>query len=139
MRMRAMAYWPRQGARENGKLAREGLVVVRGIFAGIILSLGVALAGCASSLDAIPPISDTASFADTGQQLLKAGDSVRIVVFGRDALSGTYALDEQGRLKLASLGSIEARGLTPAELEQKIAALLSDKGVDNAQVSVMIN
>ncbi len=112
---------------------------VRKMSAAAALCAVLALAGCASSLDAIPPIADTASFVDTSEQVLKAGDTVRIVVFGKDALSGTYALDGNGRLKLASLGALQARGLTPAELEQKIASRLAEQGVDNTQVSVMLD
>ena len=99
----------------------------------------LSLAGCASSLDAIPPISDTASFIDTSEQVLKSGDSLRLVVFGADDLSGSYRLDDAGRLKLGSLGTIDAQGLTAGELEQRVAEHLAARGVANAQVSVVIN
>ena len=118
---------------------REGKRSLRLLALGAALSGSVLLAGCASSLDVVPPIPDTASFIDSTEQVLQPGNTVRVVVFGNDAISGSYALDKQGQLKLASYGSIQAAGLTSAELEQKIAEHLAEKGIDNAQVSVMIN
>ena len=112
---------------------------MRKLGVGAALGMILLLGGCASSLDAIPPIADTASFIDTSEQVIKSGDSVRVVVFGHDALSGTYPLDADGMLKLGPLGAIPAKGLTSAQLEQKIATLLSEKGINEPQVSVMID
>ena len=97
----------------------------------------LALGGCAASVDPVPAIPDTASFLNANVQPLQGGDAVRIVVFGKDDLSRTYTIGGDGRISLGALGSVRAAGLTAPELEQKIALLLAEHGVDNAQVSVL--
>lgn len=54
---------------------------------------------------------------------LDSGDVVRISVFNQPDLSGDYTLDGDGRFSMPLIGSVEAGGLTPAELE----ALLVDR------------
>ena len=99
------------------------------------------LAACASS--SVEPganiLEDTTSFHAPVEQVLDAGSSVRIVVFGSDALSGSYHIGRDGTLRLGALGSIQAAGLTAQELEQKIASLLKDRGQQDARVSVMLD
>ena len=97
------------------------------------------LGGCASSVDPIPAIPDTASFHNPDVHTLKGGDTVRIVVFGKDALSRAYAISEDGTISLGTLGNLRAAGLTVPELEQKIAELLAHHGMENAQVSVLLD
>ncbi len=140
MDMRLMAYCLRWKKRGYGRVfMREGKHSMRLALLGVAMGSAVLLSGCASSLDVVPSIPDTASFIDSSAQVLQPGNTVRVVVFGNDALSGSYALDKQGHMKLGPYGSISAAGLTSAELEQKIAEHLAARGVNNAQVSVMIN
>jgi polysaccharide export outer membrane protein len=54
---------------------------------------------------------------------LSSGDMVRINVFNQPDLSGDYLLDGEGRFSMPLIGSVEAEGLTPSELER----LLVDK------------
>ena len=103
----------------------------------VMLAGAVALSGCASSYDAIPEIPDTASFMTPSEPVLSSGKRLRVVVFGSDALSGTYQVRPDGNITMGPLGVIRASGLTAPELEQKIAQALAERGVANARVSVL--
>lgn len=79
-----------------------------------------ALGGCVSGYN-IPP--------DFGRPIgsnyrLSAGDRLRIIVFGQDNLSNTYAVDGSGRISMPLIGTVEARGRTTAELEKTIESRL---------------
>jgi polysaccharide export outer membrane protein len=54
---------------------------------------------------------------------LDYGDRITINVFNQADLSGEYTLDGDGRFSMPLIGTVEAAGLTPAELE----ALLVDR------------
>ena len=102
-----------------------------------VLASVLPLAACASSMDPIADIPDTASFHAPAEQLLSKGADVRVVVFGSDALSGSYHIGQDGVLRMDGLGAIQAAGLTARELEQRITALLVERGQADARVSVM--
>ena len=47
---------------------------------------------------------------------LDAGDRLRIVVYGQEGLTNTYAIDAGGSITMPLIGAVRARGLTPAGL-----------------------
>ena len=55
---------------------------------------------------------------------LDAGDKLRIVVYGQDNLTNTYAVGASGAITMPLIGAVPARGLTPAELSAAITARL---------------
>ena len=55
---------------------------------------------------------------------LDAGDKLRIVVYGQDGLTNSYMVDASGHITMPLIGPVTARGSTPAELAQAIAAKL---------------
>jgi polysaccharide biosynthesis/export protein len=55
---------------------------------------------------------------------LDAGDRLRIVVFGQEGLTNSYAVDAGGAITMPLIGAVHARGLTPAELAGAITAKL---------------
>ena len=59
-----------------------------------------------------------------GGYRLDAGDKLRIVVYGQDGLTNSYAVDASGAITMPLIGTVPARGSTPAELAQAIAAKL---------------
>jgi polysaccharide biosynthesis/export protein len=61
--------------------------------------------------------------AETGYRL-DAGDRLRVVVYGQDGLTNSYAVDASGSITMPLIGAVRARGLTPAELARAIAAKL---------------
>ena len=78
-----------------------------------------------------------ATFED-GPYTLDAGDKLRIVVFGQDALSNNYTVDAQGQVTLPLVGAVEARGLTTAQLGGAIAGRLKSGFVRDPSVAVEI-
>jgi polysaccharide export outer membrane protein len=52
--------------------------------------------------------------------LLEAGDRLKVFVYGRQDLSSEYRVSDQGRVRIPTLGSFEAIGRTPAQLEDAI-------------------
>ena len=55
---------------------------------------------------------------------LDSGDKLRIVVFGQEGLTNSYAVDAAGSVTMPLIGAVRARGLTPAGLSVAIAAKL---------------
>ena len=53
---------------------------------------------------------------------LDAGDKLRVVVYGQEGLTNTYAIDAGGSITMPLIGSVLARGRTPATLASEISA-----------------
>jgi polysaccharide export outer membrane protein len=69
---------------------------------------------------------------------LDAGDRLRIVVFGQDALSNSYIVGASGVIAVPLVGTIPARGLTTTQLAGAIAARLRRGFVRDPSVSVEV-
>jgi polysaccharide export outer membrane protein len=57
---------------------------------------------------------------------LDAGDKLRIVVYGQEGLTNTYAVDAGGSITMPLIGAVSAKGLTPAQLAASITAKLKN-------------
>src|SRR4051794_14917765 len=53
---------------------------------------------------------------------LDAGDKLRVVVYGQEGLTNTYAIDAGGSITMPLIGSVPARGRTPAGLAGAVSA-----------------
>jgi polysaccharide biosynthesis/export protein len=85
-----------------------------------LLPLGAVLAaGCAPGRD-LPPLPAAAS---TGYRL-GAGDAVRLITFGEDALTGEFHVNDSGAIAMPLIGPVHAAGLTTRELEAAVTAAL---------------
>jgi polysaccharide export outer membrane protein len=69
---------------------------------------------------------------------LGTGDSVNISIFNQEDLSGTYALDGDGRFSMPLIGMVDAEGLTPAELEQVLIDKLKPDYLVNPRIYVQV-
>lgn len=67
---------------------------------------------------------------------LGAGDKIKVTVFGHEDLSGTFSVDDQGRVSLPLIQAINTQGLTQGELETAIANRLRPDYLVNPRVSV---
>jgi polysaccharide biosynthesis/export protein len=65
-----------------------------------------------------------APFVDEGAYTLDSGDRLRIVVFGQEGLTNSYAVDASGHIAMPLIGSVLARGATTDELSRRIAEKL---------------
>lgn len=69
---------------------------------------------------------------------LDAGDRLRVVVFGQEGLTNAYSVDAAGVVTMPLIGSVSARGCTPAELAAIITAKLKAGFIREPSVSVEI-
>jgi polysaccharide biosynthesis/export protein len=69
---------------------------------------------------------------------LDAGDKLRVVVYGQEGLTNTYAIDAGGSITMPLIGSVAARGRTPAGLAAEIAAKLRGGFIRDPSVAVEI-
>jgi polysaccharide biosynthesis/export protein len=74
---------------------------------------------------------------DTGYKL-DAGDKLRVVVYGQEGLTNTYAIDAGGAITMPLIGAVPARGRTPASLAADISAKLRHGYIREPSVAVEI-
>ena len=55
----------------------------------------------------------------TNSYALDSGDKLRVVVFGQEGLTASYAVDASGNITMPLIGAVRARGSTPAGLQQR--------------------
>ena len=69
---------------------------------------------------------------------LDAGDKLRVVVYGQEGLTNTYAVSAGGSITMPLIGSVPARGRTTAGLATAIAAKLRAGFIREPSVAVEI-
>ena len=103
----------------------------------VILSLAIAItAGCKSSNFPENGSFQTPVSSKNRVFTLGPGDSISIRVYEHDDLSGTYNVDDTGRVSLPLILGVNTRGLTLAQLEQKISAELTKNFIVDPKVSI---
>jgi polysaccharide biosynthesis/export protein len=120
---------------------------------GAVADSGGAIAALRSSFAAAPPrayppapASSSYAYAaapvpvryDAGYRL-DAGDKLRVVVYGQEGLTNTYAIDAGGSITMPLIGSVPARGKTPAGLAADITAKLRNGFIREPSVAVEID
>lgn len=93
--------------------------------------LAIELAGCAHQ-------GSTAVAFDDGPYRLDSGDKLRVVVFGQEGLSNSYAVDPSGKITMPLIGGVPARGLTPAQLSMSVADRLRDGYIREPHVAAEV-
>ncbi len=95
---------------------------------------GLALAGCAS------PIYRTDVFKAqlTAPYTLASGDRVRVIVFGQDALSNSYAMNGSGMISMPLIGNVPLLGLTTSDAERLVEARLRGGFLREPHVSIEV-
>jgi polysaccharide biosynthesis/export protein len=69
---------------------------------------------------------------------LDTGDKLRVVVYGQEGLTNTYAIDAGGSITMPLIGSVPARGRTTAGLASEISAKLRGGYIRDPSVAVEI-
>jgi polysaccharide export outer membrane protein len=90
-------------------------------------------AATASAYAAAP----TAVRYDTAYRL-DAGDRLRVVVYGQEGLTNTYAIDAGGAITMPLIGAVPARGRTTAGLAAEISTKLRNGYIREPSVAVEI-
>jgi polysaccharide biosynthesis/export protein len=104
----------------------------------VLLLIVLAAAACGrhtASHGGVPPTAMAA--ADT--YTLDSGDKLRVVVFGQDGLSSSYAVDAAGNVTMPLIGPVHARGQTTGQLSQTVAAKLRQGFIREPHVAVEID
>jgi len=114
----------------------------------VLVLAAAALAGCmhrpgpgpvaAASVGPPVPVAPVDALAAEPAYTLDSGDRLRVVVFGQDGLSNTYAVDAAGTITMPLIGAVAARGRTPAALSPAIAEKLRNGYVREPHVAVEI-
>lgn len=104
-------------------------------FLFLCLIMSAAMAGCALPGAYVPEL--LATTADE-PYVLGAGDRLRVIVFGQDALSNSYTVDGSGHISMPLIGLVPATGRTTQDLQQDIAARLRNGFVRDPHVSVEV-
>lgn len=105
---------------------------------GLLLGLAAMAVTACQSTPAAAPVATPVTSAQPSEYTLSSGDAVRITVFGQEDLSGQFDVDGSGTFSMPLIGTIVAEGLTVPELEQTIAASLSDGYLVNPRVSAEV-
>lgn len=67
---------------------------------------------------------------------LGGGDTIRIITFGEDQLTGDFRVGDGGYIALPLLGDVHVGGLTPPQVDRLLESQLSSKGlIRNPSVS----
>jgi polysaccharide export outer membrane protein len=69
---------------------------------------------------------------------LDAGDKLRVVVYGQEGLTNTYAIDAAGAITMPLIGPVPARGRTPSGLASEISAKLRSGFIRDPSVAVEV-
>jgi polysaccharide export outer membrane protein len=70
--------------------------------------------------------------------VLDAGDKLRVVVFGQEGLTNSYAVNGAGKIAMPLIGAVDARGKTTDELGRTIVARLRGGYVREPHVAVEV-
>lgn len=92
----------------------------------------------AAVLLAAAPVRAGTQAADEAAYTLQRGDRVEVTVFGHADLSGPLTLDGAGAVALPIGGTVQAEGVSAAELERRITETLADGFIIRPRVSVRI-
>lgn len=107
---------------------------MRRLFVSVcFLALSLALTACAAS--SYPAYFDV---DPDGPYTLASGDRLRVIVFGQEALSNSYAVDGSGHIAMPLIGAVMAQGETTASLGHKIEAKLRDGFIRDPHASVEV-
>ena len=108
---------------------------------GAISALRSSFAAAPRRADAPVPVAYAAAPmppAHDAAYRLDAGDKLRVVVYGQEGLTNTYAIDAGGSITMPLIGAVPARGRTPAGLASAISAKLRNGYIREPSVAVEI-
>jgi polysaccharide export outer membrane protein len=88
----------------------------------------------------VPPITRVAAIPDPSHPsyTLDSGDRLRVLVYGQEGLTNSYAVDAAGRITMPLIGPVPARGRTTAELSAAVAAKLRQGYLREPYVAVEV-
>jgi polysaccharide export outer membrane protein len=107
------------------------IAAMRAAFASAPRAAPIVMAAPLSSVEPAPVRYDTAYHLD-------AGDRLRVVIYGQEGLTNTYAVSAGGSITMPLIGAVPARGRTTAGLAAEIAAKLRNGFIRDPSIAVEI-
>lgn len=104
----------------------------RYVISVVLLALAWGLAGCATTNTVALATDPNAAYT------LGSGDRVRVIVFGQESLSNSYAVDGSGNISMPLIGMVAAKGQTTESLAREIEAMLRNGYLRDPRVSVEV-
>lgn len=107
----------------------------------LLIVFSAVLVGCSGvDPDPITSIPQVSSFAPSANEYrLQQGDNVKVVVLGQQAISGDYAIDDNGAIDVSNVGLVAVAGMTVKEAETRLTEKLASGIVEQPQVSVLLD
>jgi polysaccharide biosynthesis/export protein len=126
-----MAYGQPYGAPQPVVVANSGGGAIAALSNSFASSPGPMPVAYAAPMVAAPVRYDSSYHLD-------AGDKLRVVVYGQEGLTNSYAIDAGGSITMPLIGGVPARGRTTAGLAGEIAARLRNGYIREPSVAVEI-
>ncbi len=107
---------------------------MRRLALALCLIAAAALGGCAN------PIYRTDVFKAqlTAPYTLASGDRIRVIVFGQDALSNSYAINGSGMISMPLVGDVPVGGLTTADAQHVVETKLRGGFLRDPHVAIEV-
>jgi protein involved in polysaccharide export with SLBB domain len=103
-----------------------------------IFLIGLQLGGCYTDYGPVTTDSVPAAPQSVASRL-QAGDQLKVIVYGEDALSGIYEISPAGTITMPLVGSLVAAGRTSSEVERALTrAYSSGKFLQEPQISISV-
>jgi polysaccharide export outer membrane protein len=129
--------------------------MIRFLATSVLLSLLLAMVGCASSSGAVrsgsaravtatnelgapDTMGESGSYTGASEYRVGAQDLLEISVFQVDELNRTVRVNSNGQVSLPLIGTVQAGGKTVQELELEIAGKLDSSFLQSPQVTVFV-
>jgi len=103
------------------------------LMAGLLVAAALAFTGCATNETTLPAGSAT----HTETVVLREGDAVRIAFPGSPNLDTTQQIRRDGKISLSLVGEVDAKGLTPDELQKKLIDLYAPQ-ISSKEINVSV-
>ncbi len=82
--------------------------------------IGLQVAGCYTDYGPVAATPDPILRTSTIGTHLEPADTLKVTIYGEEALSGSYVIDPSGNITMPLVGAIRAAGRTRSELEREI-------------------
>lgn len=91
-----------------------------------------------SALSLAPTHGENGTIDPASDYHLGPNDRTRIIVFGQPQLTGEFSLDGNGILAFPLVGNLDAKGMTPSQLQAALTTKLRGDYLQNPSVSVEV-
>ncbi|MGM0577674.1 MAG: polysaccharide biosynthesis/export family protein [Myxococcota bacterium] len=103
----------------------------------LLLTVPVFVASLAAACSSLPPAEEVADPAPTGPYRLGPRDVIEVSVWRNDKLGRTVPVRPDGKISLPLVNDVQAAGLTPDELRDRLVNRFS-KFVEDPEVAVIV-